>query len=178
MTRFFGGFTMHTYIVEVQGGKEIKTAYLVDEFFRHKGLEDEFYISTFEREKFEYRDEGFLRGLVGYMLVIGTKDIDADLWYDVRHYLNARGLYAKWPKKFDIKEEFFGRFTRAVIEKINDFICMINEKVFKEILRRKKENVFITYVHHVLGLTKDTAYVTYVRWVTYVFQPVRFCDTG
>lgn len=169
---------MLTYIVRVQGGQEWQTAYLIDHFMAVEGIED-IRISTFEREKFERKDELFRRGAVGYIVVMTKKEIDANVWFHVREYLAERGYYASWPKKFDPKELRFGPFLRAILEKINDFVAFLNARIFSYVLSvvRERKKTYWIALHTFLGLEPGSAHDTFARWVSWI-RPVSVHDTG
>lgn len=170
---------MRAFILQVRGGQEMKSAYMIDRFLQESGV-DTIHLSTFEREKYQYLDEDFRKGTVGYVLMLSTEKVDMSMWYRVREYMQERGLYVSWPKDFDPQDLAFGPFLRAVIEKINDFIDRMNARVFSAYFGMEKNKVkgIMSYVHNVFGLAQDTAYGLYARWVSYAIRPVSVIDTG
>lgn len=168
---------MRTYIVRVQGGREWQTAYLIDHFMTVEGIGD-VRLSAFEREKFERKDELFRRGAVGYVVVMAKEDIDANVWFQVREYLAARGYYASWLMEFDPKALRFGPFLRAVLEKINDFVAYLNARIFSSVLSaREKRATYWRSLNALLGLVPEHAHAVFARWTAW-FRPVSVPDTG
>ncbi|PTQ56096.1 MAG: hypothetical protein BSOLF_0838 [Candidatus Carbobacillus altaicus] len=171
---------MYAFMAQVQGGKEMETAVLMDLFFQHMGIDKKIRVSTFEREKYQYLDENFRKGTVGYVLILSTEEIDHNIWFKLQAYLYDCGFFIKQPKAFDPEEMTFGPFLRAVLEKINDFIQKLNAPIFSSFLEKKKNKVkgIMSFVHTVLDYSKIKAYGTFVRWVSYVSRPVSVIDTG
>lgn len=161
---------MRAYIVRVRGGEESDTAYLIDRFMAIKNIKG-IHVSAFEREKWQYRDELFRRGLVGYILVLAKEEIDPTMWYRLRLYLSDHGYYAGWPAGFDPKELSFGPFLRAVLEKIRDFI-------FASHRSEKERRVTLWHdLHELLGLAREHAHAVFARWTAWI-RPVSGIDTG
>ena len=171
---------MYAYMIKVKGGKEVKTAYLMDLFFEHYGMDDKIHISTFEREKYQKLDEGFRKGVVGYMLLLSLEPMDYTIWYNLKEYLHERNHYAAILDHFDVETLKAGPFLHAVIEKMNDFIDDMNASIFSSYFQKVKKRVkgIVSYVHTLLDDAKLRTYNTYVRWVSYVKWPVSVIDTG
>lgn len=161
---------VRAFLIKVPGGKEVDTAYQIDYYARANGID--MHVSAFEREKNEYQDPDFRKGMVGYVLILTKINLEK-IWFGFSEYLKSIGYWGKILPELIIEElDKHGKFYRALIEKINDFIISNIRPELEEIVIKKKMRItFWRDLHRLLNIADEVLHAVFARW-TVCLRPV------